>query len=196
MKNTLHTLVAGTGLVVCIGWLAGVDSLTRVIPGAVTMKFVTAMSFILAGIGGLGHRQETTGQMIYRHGMAMVLFCLQVAILLIGPPVLFENEQAIHSAKPGEPSMMTVVGFMLCSFVMWAMPNASVSRIGLGLIFIGAVAVVGHVTSWHSLQWYIPGESSAMAIHTAIGFVCLGVSYRRAARQYISCERINPQWDS
>lgn len=179
MKQGLNCLVLMVGLLVCGGWIAGVDQVTRVIPGAVTMKFTTALSFILAGLGGLGADKTRPAEQLVRHGLAMLLFCLQVAILLVGPMTYWETEGAVLTVRPGEPSMMTIVAFILCAFMMWSQPWAKVRQLTWALVTIGLVAIVGHVVGSDGLQWHSDGNSTAMAVHTAVCFVCLGVSYKR-----------------
>ena len=50
-------ITAAVGLLAVAGWLLNIDSLMRVLPGLVAMKFNTALAFVLAG-GGLWWRRR------------------------------------------------------------------------------------------------------------------------------------------
>jgi len=183
------------GLLVCIGWILDIPSLKSFLPNSVTMKFSTAVSFIFSGItiyfiskyneGKTGIAQivvPISGFIIFLF-MATLLTANVVGITS-GIEQLFvrESNEAIKTSSPGMPSIPTIVNFILIIIAgMFAFSESKLLRklitlIGYVVLAIGIIAIVGYVINQPSLYYYIDNVSSAMAIHTSILFISLGIA--------------------
>ena len=186
-------LVMLAGLVVLFGWWAGYDALTRVIPGAVTMKITTAIGFLFAGVAYSLMALRRHGPWIDGVASSSIL-CLGAIMLshlwssVSGNPFAFAHEEtnAVQSVAPGVPSVCTMVLFLVTAMggLAWMATRYRVTEwAGRLLILAGSTAIVGYVAGFAPLYCYFDG-SSAMAVHTAGLFVLLGLSiaFRATAR--------------
>jgi hypothetical protein len=149
-------------------WARSVD------PAWVTMKAVTALCFIAAGIT------------IYRQSIIMdvSLVVLSLVSILSGyfgflEPIGAAKDSTVHSIAPGVPSLSTILFFM----GVWVYSVAfrgSFAGFATGLVLLagGIVALVGYAVDNKSL-YFGSDYSTAMAIHTAAGFVFCGISIAR-----------------
>lgn len=176
------------GTVAMIGWLTGIDVLKSVVPGLVTMKANTALTFIVLGAGlyllRLGKRGPRHGVGI---GMGAALFALGLSALIfsqyvhghdlgIDEFVFHEAAGAVGTVYPGRMALNTSVCFILAALGAVSLP----SRIGpalspaIGVLIAGAglLAIVGYATGVSNL--YGISEATQMAVPTATGFVLLG----------------------
>ena len=113
--------------------------------------------------------------------MLAVVMVSQLWSAATGQPNLFDHSEsdAAMSSAPGVPSVCTLVLFTLASAggLAWMLAQYRATQIiGRLLILGGAVPVVGYLAGFAPMYCYIEGRSSAMAIHTAVLFVLLGLS--------------------
>ena len=129
LAKTLAIFVAFIGAVVMYGWIADIPLFKSILPTWVTMKFTTAMTFVISGVS------------VYY----VILFCngkkkaqlflpiINVAIVILRSIVLFsswlgvrtsledlfvkEAKNAVLTATPGRPSLGTMVCFLTIGFV-------------------------------------------------------------------------------
>jgi len=204
MWKTKAAKIAGyvvmlSGLLVIIGWVFGIDWLKTTSPNMISMKFLTAISFVLSGIILVlivksSASEDSTGL------AALVLPMLSLMVMLIMATIFFsvlvgfdlgfvnmlirEKQGAIgmvYSVYPGLPSIATMVAFFFIALAGLLEPitycckkNYSV-LIGMLVMIIGAVALVGYIVGIPILFYYVPGKSSAIAISTALLFVIWGM---------------------
>lgn len=182
------------GLIVCIGWILDIPSLKSIIPNEVTMKFSTSISFIFSGvtiyfISRYNEGKTGIAQIIVPvSGFIVFLFMATLLTGYIfgitsGIEQLFvrENSDAVKTLHAGMPSFPTTVNFIL--IIVAGMLAFSESRlkkwvtpIGYIISTIGIIAIMGYVINQPVLYYYIDNVNSAMAIHTSILFVMLGVA--------------------
>jgi PAS domain S-box-containing protein len=183
--------VMALGLVVMAGWLLGIESIKRVLPGLASMKFNTALGFLLAG-GALFFRGKTT----LRGGLAAavgLLGALTLGEYLSGidfgiDQILFRVEGEAGQAA-GRMSQATALCFLLggAALALLGKPHrdggswAEVLAIGMGTI--GLIAVLGYALDAQDL-YRIPGFSS-MALHTSVGFIVLAAGILSAVPEGI-----------
>ena len=122
-------LVSFVGLLVMYGWLMDIPILKTIIPGAVTMKFSTALCFFFSGIitgvtnlerGRLSHKSEV---IVSACSFAMLFLMLGMLVEeLSGTSMGLDNlfimespEEARYSVSPGVPSLGTIISFLLLS---------------------------------------------------------------------------------
>ena len=112
-----------------------------------------------------------------------ILFFSALLEIHTGAEDLFvkETTSAPKTVVPGQPSVPTMINFMLIGLAaILVMRNtkklqSKLRLIGLIVAAIGALAVIGYIISAPFLYYFIQGTNSAMACHTAVLFVMLGI---------------------
>ncbi len=190
----LSLIVVISGIMVIIGWLFDISILKSISPNWISMKFDTAISFVLSGVTLYfivkAHEDE--------YDKAQVALSITSLIILLLMGILFfsallgirtgvedlfikEPSGAPKTVSPGRPSVPTMLNFILIALAgILTMFNTNRLQSELkiiGLIFgtIGALAVVGYIFNAPLLYYFVEGVNSAMAFHTALLFVLLGM---------------------
>jgi PAS domain S-box-containing protein len=176
---------AAIGALALLGWLVGSETLKAVVPGYPTMKTNTAMGFLLAGLG-LRAAAHDVPTRVRRVGVAVA-----VVVGLIGGLTLVEYLLGVnlridtllvpsvaHDGFVERMAPMTALSFLLAAL---ALLTLDVEYAGYT---VGAtLAVLWLALAWLRLIAYLFGGAvlignplwSSVAIHTALGFVCLGL---------------------
>lgn len=194
LPSILSFIVAACGVLVAAGWLLGVPVLQSFIPGGITMKFTSAVCFILSGIllyyinVAVSGRTETAQVILPLASMLIMMFMVTIlsSVLLrthTGIEDLFvkEVEGALGTAVPGRPPIVAMINFILVSVAgLCAMYSPEDARpkaflAGVVVLLIGMVAAIGHLTSTPLFYYDIPGINTAMPLHGAALFILLGV---------------------
>lgn len=194
------------GIVFVLGWWLGVDALTFVLPGAVTMKPTTAASLLCLGLATLrcvpaaaslrnawSGALTTTGSVL-AGGLHAGTLLEQALAIPLGFDHLFAREApgAALSVAPGVPSLFTSAATLALAcglMVATHSPSADLSRsalyrAGWVSMSVGVSALLGYGSGAPLLYGFIPGVSSAVAIHTAAALLALGLA------QVLASERI------
>ena len=176
-----------------LGWIFDIGILKSILPHWVTMKFTTALSFLLSGLVLLAitnvnqHLHVQSG--IFLLAMTMGILLLMSSLLassLLGIHTGIENwfvedaANAVKTVTPGMPSIGTMGAFIVISLTglfaimgpLDAMPLLLAGAIEGGL---SVTALLGYLLEIPPLYYHIEGISTAMAIHTAILFAILGL---------------------
>jgi hypothetical protein len=194
-------VISGGGLVMG-GWLFHIPVLTYIIPGAVTMKFLTALSFVCSGlvIYLIGESFSS------KRDLAQVFLPIPILILVIifgtvltsiifglrtGIEDLFSQENLKPSSTfvPGRPSLMTLFNFWLIAtagLLVLFNPRRILSylkKIGILITFISVTAIIGYLLRVPAMYYLIPNVSTGMAIHTSILFLIAGISFMLLSRE-------------
>lgn len=186
-------LVIAVGIFVMLGWFFDVAMLKSVLPGWVSMKFTTALSFVFSGIilyaSSLfdSDNKTTSSVAIIMSSLIILMLMLTLFIsslmgLKTGLEDLFVKDVpgAVKTVIPGRPSIFTMVNFILVAFsgfmVLLELKNTNklFSWIGWVVSAIGGIAIIGYLIGVSVLTFNIEGFSTAMALHTALLFVLLG----------------------
>jgi hypothetical protein len=182
------------GILVIIGWVFDIGVLKSMSPAWVSMKFTTAIAFVLSGITLYFIVRAIEGEF---DKAQVVLSITSLTIILLMGLLFFSAVLKVHtgvedlfiketnvapmSVVPGRPSIPTMFSFMLtgaAGILTILNPDKSRSRariIGLIVGAIGAVAIVGYIIDAPILYYYIKGTNSAIACHTAGLFVLIGI---------------------
>jgi hypothetical protein len=201
LPSLLSAIVTLTGLTVMAGWIFDVPILKSILPVWVTMKFVTALSFVLSGIVLWSIACELKGKECLAQvllpvcalSLFLIMFTLLVSSFLgirTGIEDLFVRESAfaVGTTTPGRPSIVTMFSFCLVAtagaIVMLKPRNTRKILFVFGMIvaFIGALGVLGYLLNVPWLFYSVKGISTAMACHTAILFVLLGIGLCASTR--------------
>lgn len=182
------------GFMVMIGWIFDIAVLKSILPVWVTMKFSTALSFCMSGfiLFMIEKSQRGSGSFVQVALTMMVLglFLLMGNLLAssilgirTGIEDLFvkEAEGAVKTTTPGRPSVGTMVNFILMAVAgivtIIDQDKLKPKRLHIGWVVgsLGRLAVVGYIINQPLLYYTLEGVSTAMAAHTAILFVLLGL---------------------
>jgi hypothetical protein len=194
--KTISLLAGAVGVAVMIGWIWDFQILKSLSPSWISMKFSTALAFLLSGItlyfivraqeGELDTAQValsiSTMMIILLMGILFFSFVFKVHT---GAEELFvkDSAAAVKTITPGQPSMLTMVNFMLVAFcgiltmLKPGKPHPTQKIIGVLIAITGGYAVLGYIVDAPLLYYYIEGLNSAMACNTALSFIILGVGF-------------------
>jgi len=158
------------------------------------MKFSTSISFIFSGltiyfISRYNEGKTGIAQIVVPiSGFIVFLFMATLLTAYIfgitsGIEQLFvrESSDAVKTSYAGMPSFPTIVNFILIIVAgMFAFSESKLEKwvtpIGYVISTIGIIAIVGYAVNQPALYYYIDNVNTAMAIHTSILFVMLGIA--------------------
>lgn len=184
----LGTAVTALGVVVLVGWAAGISALTTVAPGLASMKPNTACGFALAGTAlVLSTRPGFRALPWLQGGLAGVvslLGLLTVAEYLLGVDLGIDNlvlevpvDPAAGTAPRGRMALATAVAFSCCGLALLPLhagkSATTLATQGLAIAggLIGLLAVFGYLLEVKAL--YAVFSFSSVAIHTALGILAV-----------------------
>ena len=193
----ISAVVIIIGLVVIAGWLLDVDTLKSIVPDWVTMKFSTAISFLMSGIVVMllnefrNNNSEFSRIFLFAPLIIISFFMATLLVTTIigttsGVSNLFVQEDpgAIGTVKAGTPSVGTMINFILIIAVGFTALLIAQSKskfkkyaiISGGIVLVlGITALLGYAIEEPALYYQVAGISGAMAIHTAIAFCLIGI---------------------
>ena len=198
ITRILAATVIIIGLVVIIGWMLDLDSLKSIVPTWVTMKFSTALSFLMSGIVVmlLNEWRNSNSEFARIFLFApLIIISFFMATLLVttvldttsGVSSLFVKDDpgAVGTVKAGTPSVGTMINFLLImavGFVALLVGKFSERKFkkyaivsGALVLLLGIIALLGYALEEPALYYQVGGYSGAMAIHTAIAFCLIGI---------------------
>jgi len=192
----LSLIVIIAGVMVITGWIFDIGILKSISPAWVSMKFDTAIAFVLSGITLYFIARAVEGE--FDKAQVVLSITSFIIILLMGT-LFFSAVLGIHTGAedlfikdttahektvvPGRPSLPTMFNFILiASAGILTTLNPHNLKLKLKIIggivgLIGALAVAGYIFNVPLLYYYIEGVNSAIACHTAALFVVLGIGF-------------------
>lgn len=190
IAEIIGLVIALAAMVVIVGWYLNITALKSILPYWVSMKFSTALAFLLSGIElcfiARLQRKIRNAALIVLPIASMIIMLFMVSLLAatfigtsVGVEEFFVKDSmlAVLSIIPGRPSVATMINFILIALAgvlasfRFSVFNQALIAIGLIVGLIGITAVFGYIFNQPLLYFFLPGKSSAMAIHTAILFV-------------------------
>ncbi|MGB7566600.1 MAG: hypothetical protein WBM07_01960, partial [Chitinivibrionales bacterium] len=189
----LSLIIIVAGIAVMAGWIFNVPLLKSLSPAWVSMKFSTALCFLLSGVSLYYMARAREGDSEISQ---IVIFIATLIIMILMGTLFFSALLTIHTgledlfikdaagaAKtvvPGRPSAPTMLNFMLMALAA-ILTLMEVKRLRLGYRItgivigsIGTVAIIGYIIGAPAFYYYIEGINSAIALNTACLFVFLG----------------------
>ncbi len=198
-----HALIAGGAVALCggtvmVGWLTRTDILLSLIPNLETMKWNTAVGFVLAGI-------ILCLQSFSFSKRSVVIKSLSILLVLFGALHIYQGlyetnlgidelfvEDYIARSKggiyPGRMSNSTAFCFFLlglaqlCVFYKNKLCPFISSFFNHVVVFVALVSIVGYmyeIPTFHKLTFLV-----SMALHTSIGFLVLGFFFQMNTPQW------------
>jgi len=190
ISQILAIIVILGGIIVMFGWFLDVPLLKSILPFWVSMKFITALSFLGSGILllllSLKEKNEAYNFLILIISFAIFLLMVTFLISLFmnistGIESLFfkETAGAVKTTVPGVPAIPTIICFILIALSGLIFSYDSETSVGYVLsgiliTLIGGLAVLGYLINIPIFYYTFEGYTS-MAFHTAIFFVLLGI---------------------
>jgi hypothetical protein len=188
----ISVIICIAGLAVMAGWIFNVPVLKSISLSWVSMKFSTAIAFVVSGVTLYFLARAQEGE-FEKAQIALSMTSLIIAILMglmffsavfgiqTGIESLFVKDPGdARSVLPGRPSVPTMVNFMLVAVaaIMTILNPARLQPklriIGIIIGVLGTLAAAGYIFKVPVLYYYIAGLNSAMALHTALLFMLLG----------------------
>ncbi len=196
IPKILSIVVMVMAMLVITGWIFDIGFLKSVRSDWVTMKFVTAISFICSGLILFfvvrfeeGKRELAKVVLLVLGFLLFLLMATMILSFYVGMKsgiedfFIQEGENAIQTTAPGKPSMVTVISFMLISTIPFLYTfqetplRRRVIQCGCLISGVGILGLVGYIFNLPFLYYSLNGFSTAMAFHTAILFVLLGLGF-------------------
>ncbi|MEK6885558.1 MAG: hypothetical protein AABX17_01170 [Nanoarchaeota archaeon] len=187
---TLIVFIAA--IIVIMGWIFDIAVLKSILPGFVTMKFSTAVAFLISSIILLGVSQlfgsfAFNKRITLFFSIILLLFMGYILVTtLLGISSAIENlvikeaAGAILTVKPGLPSTATMIDFVLISlaglFSFYTKKTKILKIFAVIISISGLSSIFGYIFNKPFLYFYFENISSAMALHTAFLFLIIGVA--------------------
>lgn len=197
VPKIIALVVAFTSVAVMIGWIFDITVLKSISPQFVTMKFISAVCFLLSSFSLYIIARKDKER--YEWEDIVLLFINFLVILLMasllisvfvgvktGVEDLFVKEEAgaVKTTVPGRPALFTMINFVLIAsiglfgLIRKGFLKSEIIRIlGLAVAFSGGLAIIGYIADVPKLYGHFNNFSTAMALHTSILFVFLGVGF-------------------
>jgi hypothetical protein len=194
--KALSLVVTIAGILVIIGWIFDIGILKSISSAWISMKFDTAVAFVLSGVALYFIARAVEGE--FDKAQVVLSITSLIIILLMGTlffsaifgvntgaEELFIKDNATNNKTivPGQPSLPTMFSFVLiASAGILTTLNPGNLRLKLKIIgaivgLIGSLAVVGYIFNVPLLYYYIEEVNSAMACNTAALFIVLGIGF-------------------
>lgn len=200
MNNKISRVIALVVIicaaVVIVGWIFDITFLKSISPNWVSMKFMTAISFVLSGIilylnTGNDKKNNDWHDLVLAYTVYVLLLIVSGLTLSVffgtrtGLEELFVKEEAgaVYTTMPGRPSIITLFAFFivgvggLFSLIKKEYCRRLLLYEAIALIIIGSVAIVGYITNFPPLFYQINRISTAVGFNTATLFILLGIGY-------------------
>ena len=181
ISRVLGYAVAALGLVVMVGWLLNIPAVESLLPDLATMKFNTALLFLLSGFV-LTRTKSSDRTIQVCAAMVVIIAGLTLVEYIFGWSLgideLLVRDTATISQNgdyAGRMSIMTAVDFVLVgSGVLLLHRRALMAQI-LALVagLVAFLALTGYLYGVSALYQIIP--YSSMALHTALAFLLLSL---------------------
>lgn len=179
-------LVGLMGATVLIGWRTGLQKLVQINPAFAPMQFNTAVSFLFLALamGGAVLRKPVIAKTL---GVAVaVIGILTLTQYMSGrnfgiDELLQDGYITVQTSYPGRMAPATAFAFVLSGLAAFILGGRSSDRsvqvitevMAALIVGLSLVAVIGYVTGVEQAHGW--GTATHMAVHTAFGFLLIGI---------------------
>jgi len=197
ISKILALIVIVSAVVVMVGWIFDITALKSILPQFVTMKFVTAVSFLLSSVSlyctiRVNEKGADVTKIILVFVNFLIILIMTSLVISIfvgiktGIEDLFISESAgaINTTVPGRPALATMIAFifvasagLLNMFGKSRRVRIATLILGALIMIVGMLAIIGYVVNVPQLYGSFDDISTAMALHTAILFVIIGIGF-------------------
>ena len=190
----LSTALVATllGAAVLLGWYTHNVNLIQINPAFVPMQYNTALGFLLAGLGIAAIAFNLRRSAIISAVLLILIGSITLAEYIfaadLGLDQLFMKHYIdVATSSPGRMAPNTALCFLLTGLTLitgaqlkirdWV--GAPVGILGAIILSLGTVAFFGYFAQLETAYGW--GSLTRMAIHTALGFVVIGIGFIAAA---------------
>ncbi|WP_286234577.1 PAS domain S-box protein [Thalassotalea sediminis] len=183
ISRYLAVSVSLIALTVIAGWYANLPKVVQIHPTFVAMQFNTALCFLLVSLSVICRSYEKISSSTLLAAIAF-LVGLGTFIEYIGHVDLYidqlfmEHYVTTNTTHPGRMAISTALCFLMAGFALIVhnnIPSLQLNKlIGPAVSGMGFVAFVGYLFNIETA--YGLGNLSAMALHTSINFILIGVA--------------------
>jgi PAS domain S-box-containing protein len=167
------------GILILLGWILKYDPIKNILPNAATMKFNTALGFLVSGISLWLLQKEDVRRNRIGRTLSYVVLAIGLITLIeyttgwnAGIDQLFIRDLGTPvDAFPGRMTEITAICFVLVSLALLAIDSKASSYFSVIVIILSLLAVIGYLFNYQSL-YQLPGYGT-IALHTAITFLLL-----------------------
>lgn len=187
----LALIISLYSCIVIAGWVFGISSLTGILPGQISMQFITAFMFLLSGVALwfidlVDKRQDEVPLFILPATSMLTLLIITTVFAAgffgvhTGITDLYIGNPSASNVFPGMPSIPTIVAFILFGIasilVLFESPilRRYVSYLGIFIALIGVIATLGYLFRIPFLYFKLSTKSVPIALNTALMFILLG----------------------
>ena len=198
-------VVSLIGALVLIAWLANISAVQTVLPGLVSMKPNSALAMLAGGLGLVFWRRGVPrGRRFTLVCAALILFIAVLTLVeyatgmdLHIDQIAFRDLAPVHF--PGRMAHVTALNFLMMGLALSSLARGKIitaQLLSLLPIFSALLAIVGYLYGLPLL--YGSGHYSAMALHTVVGFLLLGMGVLFADADHgvvcVICSATNAGW--
>jgi len=195
ISKIISVAVATAAIAVMVGWIMDIPVLKSILPQFVSMKFTTAVCFLMSAVVlfcAVKISEEERGNEMILIFVSFIILLIMTSLIIsiftgiktgLEDLIVREAPGAIATPVPGRPALVTMINFVLIAGIgllsvlkkNGTLPITPV--LGVIVAGIGVLAIIGYVFNFPFLYGNFNNVSSAVALHTAILFVLLGVGF-------------------
>ncbi|WP_353931922.1 PAS domain-containing protein [Okeanomitos corallinicola TIOX110] len=195
-----HKLAIATtfiGFIVLLGWIFNIPVMKSILPEFVTMKFNTALGFLLGGISlylwiNNSHKNRINIKLLSKI-LAFIVLLLGLTTLIqysfkinlgIDELLIKDSENSVNTSNPGRMAPNTAICFFWLgsSLLLLHYRKFNLAQFLAGASFlIALLGFVGYVFGISDFYYIKP--LSAMALHTSVSFLLLSTGILLASCQ-------------
>jgi PAS domain S-box-containing protein len=179
-------LSMGAGLAVMLGWFLDLPLLRSIVPGAVEMKFNTALALVLAG-GALFVYSRLAQRQFQRLAQGASALVAALGWSTLGEyafgwqlgidELLMRDNGNAFNAIPGRMSPYSALSFGALGIALFLLPGRQLQAL-VGLLaalvaLVGGVSLLGY--AWNASELVTDNMLPPVALHTAACLVLLGL---------------------
>ncbi len=173
---SLPWMLLAFSVLIFIGWCIGVTDVAQIRPDWVTMKPVTALSFIVASLAMIFHVHQKPRSRDFLAGWFSLIAMGAVSAWYYHSEAInilpAFNDPLYFSLAQNVPSWATVALFLIFSLSFF---RRNKKPWGWAMMLVSGTALIGYAADIPSLYFYIPDISTAMAFPTAVFFLHQGM---------------------
>jgi len=193
LASLMRTIVLTTafvslllGCVVLLGWYTRTVILIQIFPTFVPMQYNTALGFLLSGLGLLALVYKRPQLALVSGGLVATIGTLTLIEYIFGVDLSIDQLLMEHYVEtktshlgrmaPNTALCFTLVGiaiFMLRGMLRYKRSTLITGVLGSLILGLGIIAFFGYFANLESAYGW--GNLTRMAIHTAFGFMVLGI---------------------
>ncbi|MFA6431225.1 MAG: ATP-binding protein [Candidatus Margulisiibacteriota bacterium] len=180
-------LSIAAGFVVIGGWIFDVSVFKSVLPGLVTMKFNSALAFVLTGLSFVILQTKRSNRSVVWLGRFCSVLALLIGVLTffeyifgfdlgIDQLIIVEPAGAVLTTHLGRMAILTAINFILLNLAL-LLSNKRVKFWEPLALLVGMISFESIVAYLFGVKFFLFTQTgfTAMAVHTAVLFFVLAV---------------------